>query len=961
MKRKNIILLLISVLLVSVIGNVIWKIKISKEDVENSFVLLSEDFTDKKIVDESSALEAIEDVAKILRLGNAKQELNSSQIDTVFGHTYYRFQQTYKGYPVYGRTVTVSADEDGNALLLAGNISEVSALPLEGQKITFKEAVRSAEDYIATHFDIPDRRQIEIISIGSDELVIYPENDMFKLSYVISAYFYSEDDPGHYELVVSAENGEVLRINRLLYEAVGYMDSDISRKNGFPIFESEEGYYLWDTEDDFYVFNFNNRKSKDILKNTWGMELKDENNNPRWVSYWNEGEFVVSDNVIFGDTDLEKEKDFEAGARLLIHTKKVADFFEDLGFQRNSRVYLYYQDGYDNGENARGGMYSGTGIVSMGTKIGVDAIDILAHEYTHYVSLNIVGWNGGNETDSINEAISDIFGVLIEAHIKEEEIDWEMGKLRNLKYPDGDCIWNYADYTDELDEYSASTLISHAAYLMWNGIDGNGFFEALNEKELASLFFETLYVLPPDCTLNQFRTLVQNVAEYQNLSIAQKNCVSNAFFQTGLSLTAFPVEKDGLSIDLYGTGGVSYEDFTLLVRQGGYEKEYSGKSIYMEKIVFPEEGECQLYFTDNVNLNNQITVNILVVGQGGSDRMPLFTSFGTEEAEGPITALTTEMLSSEEDVGMVEDGLSREVSLYFENYEQLVEELDMKPTDYWQFPDSNSYIKNQFYLEWINDLFSMKNEGNSNIKLYGCNLGNDIGQVQRAFQQNGWTKYYNTRDRSVYIAIINKRDYIVELYMDENGKLDSWYLNNWPEGEGMAEAFLQLEKNQIEKLSSEQLEYIRKALNIPDNLPVEVRQSEAYYWEGAGCWIIPVNFYYQGQMIAGVNADAYTGEPLANFFLYDSDFLLPQDETEPMYRVMYSDDELCEMAREYYAARNTYVPPFIQVEEINGDMVRIQIYESMGDHTTTYDWYTVNRYTAEGEDVSGNVIDLKNP
>lgn len=76
-----------------------------------------------------------------------------------------------------------------------------------------------------------------------------------------------------------------------------------------------------------------------------------------------------------------------------------------------------------------------------------------------------------------------------------------------------------------------------------------------------------------------------------------------------------------------------------------------------------------------------------------------------------------------------------------------------------------------------------------------------------------------------------------------------------------------------EGLNQSQLEDIRKALGVPDDLPVEVQQSEIYYWEGADRWLIYVDFMYQGEMVASVEADAYTGEPLRGFFMYSSENL----------------------------------------------------------------------------------------
>lgn len=210
---------------------------------------------------------------------------------------------------------------------------------------------------------------------------------------------------------------------------------------------------------------------------------------------------------------------------------------------------------------------------------------------------------------------------------------------------------------------------------------------------------------------------------------------------------------------------------------------------------------------------------------------------------------------------------------------------------------------------------------------------------------------------------------------------DEWYADQADAIEGIKDRILEIigddaaeepeseteqsgpEQSGLGPLSPEQLEYIKKVLNVPEDLPVEANQSEAYYWEGADLWLIYVEFSYQGEPVASVEADAYTGEPLADFWMYTPpDSLTSQpEETVQAHQGPYSDEELCEMARVYYEARYSEAPPGIQVDGTDGDLVRIQIYESMDDHLTTYDWYTVNRNTAEGVDILGDPIDLKNP
>ncbi|MGN1250288.1 MAG: hypothetical protein ACI4XW_09415, partial [Candidatus Spyradocola sp.] len=108
---------------------------------EEPFTLFTEGFTDRKIVDQASALAAIRDVGDALGIGDVNAELAGEAENVISGNTYYRFAQQYQGIPVYGRGMVVVADGEGNGLSLSGNY-----VPVQGV------AVESA----VTHADIED-------------------------------------------------------------------------------------------------------------------------------------------------------------------------------------------------------------------------------------------------------------------------------------------------------------------------------------------------------------------------------------------------------------------------------------------------------------------------------------------------------------------------------------------------------------------------------------------------------------------------------------------------------------------------------------------------------------------------------------------------------------------------------------------------------------------------------------
>lgn len=74
----------------------------------------------------------------------------------------------------------------------------------------------------------------------------------------------------------------------------------------------------------------------------------------------------------------------------------------------------------------------------------------------------------------------------------------------------------------------------------------------------------------------------------------------------------------------------------------------------------------------------------------------------------------------------------------------------------------------------------------------------------------------------------------------------------------------------------------------------------------------------------------------------------------------YSNDELCTMAVNYYTKTTGEAPPSAAAVTNEDGSVTIQLYKNLGDHNSTYAWYTVDRNTAAGiDESSGKKIDLK--
>lgn len=116
------------------------------------------------------------------------------------------------------------------------------------------------------------------------------------------------------------------------------------------------------------------------------------------------------------------------------------------------------------------------------------AVDVVAHELTHGVTQSESELEYAFQAGALNEAISDIFGALVEHQVEpNEQNNWLIGEkiertegtpLRNMsdperaELPQPDHMQEYLDYTLDQDNggvHVNSGIINHAAYLMAMG------------------------------------------------------------------------------------------------------------------------------------------------------------------------------------------------------------------------------------------------------------------------------------------------------------------------------------------------------------------------------------------------------------------------------------------------------------------------------------------------------------
>lgn len=482
---------------------------------------------------------SLAECAEEFELENALSELTLQNETTVDGDTFFRFQQNYQGLPVYGRSVVYVADSEGRGIATSSNVSDISKNFSTTPTLSESEAIDAASGALAEELG-----EGECSAPVCDLCIFNLSGAEDRLAYWICANYYT-DTMYCYEVIVDAENGKILHYQSTVAAEndTGYTASDTEKKDGFPVWkEDDDGktqYYLADTDLGISVRTFKNKKSK--TTSFFGKKSRH--------FYGDEKDFstpVVSEDNIFGNGK-EAELHYEDAVRLMRLVSRLQTHMQDnFGFQTmTGKTLLYIDDGYDGGKNALGGRdFLKNGLISVGKVTGVDDVDVICHEYGHVISFAIVSWTlQTTENAAINEAFSDIFGELMESKLcKTDEPNWlhtndNRPSCRDLIEPKDSG--NYEKVSDigtktNEDQYTLSTIISHAFYLMWNGgIDGNEN-KKLSEDQLLKLWYRTLLLLSGDADFSACRTMTELAARSLHLSDSQMACVAEAFDEVGI-------------------------------------------------------------------------------------------------------------------------------------------------------------------------------------------------------------------------------------------------------------------------------------------------------------------------------------------------------------------------------------------------------------------------------------------
>lgn len=637
------------------------------EDVDSNFISIDDEINNIMVENEEAVLNALDEISESLGIEDVTKELKIASVNEVEGEKFYRVQQYYNNIPVYGNSVVLGVDENGNALGLTSNTSVVQDVDT-APSISLSEAQKSLEEFLE------GQKPKDMAFYSPNELVIYTLDDGENILVynIVASFSIDNGEQRNFECFVDAHTGEVIKLLSLdLYEVVDAEGKDSTGNNRDFIVnqKSSSEYILQDETRNINIYNVGN--------NPLTYKFYDSNNNPaktyesiEYVEYLSDGKKVqiVSNSA--------NQWDDSSAITLMANLKDTYDFYDKILSRKGTNGKKNIINGFYNDSMPSMGSYNaycwGTALywqnevlLSFGTDNEI-SVDTVGHEYTHGVERSISGMEYEGESGAIMEAYSDIFGELVEDYsidgIMDGDCDWIHGR-RNMvdpsknKYPSKYNGKYFRSIENKLDRHGNSkndyggvhtnnTVLSHAAYLMFNGIDGNENMK-LNTEMLSKIWYRSLLLLHSDSTFEQCANSVYKSAQsMKGITDEQLSCIVKAFKAVDIDVVTDSCVTTGKGslLHIKDVNFKYYDNYHLRIvdlkdlrnPQTIVETDINNASGYTLDL---EEGNYRVIVSDNDEngSDKEYYRTIRIINDGGIGRfnvpVTIYTDFGGIFAE----------------------------------------------------------------------------------------------------------------------------------------------------------------------------------------------------------------------------------------------------------------------------------------------------------------------------------------
>lgn len=476
---------------------------------------------------EKQNLAATQNVAKALELkpGNNVQKLKANQDKN--GDVHVRYQQTYKGIPIWGKQIVLHRDKQGKIKRFGGTLVHDIGQDISNTTPQLSlERIRSKvqKPYLDVGYHIEDQQQGLRIYID--------DKDVAHLAYEIQFFADSEQavNPTRPTYLVDAKSGEVL----LQYEGLAHAEADGpggNQKIGFyeygkeydPLLVQQSGSTcIMDTPNIVQTINLDGRTSGSVHTFTCPTNT---------VKEINGAYSPLNDAHYFGKVVYDMYKDWLNTAPLT--------------FQLQMRVH--YRKRYENAFWNGSSMTFGDGASYFYPLV---SLDVSAHEVSHGFTEQNSNLIYSGQSGGINEAFSDMAGEAAEFYSRGSN-DWKVGfdirksptgALRYMENPplDGRSIDHASQYVSGMDVHYSSGVFNKAFYLL--AVDyGWG-----TENTFKAFAHANQNYWTPSATFDSAAAGV--LAAAQDLSLPASD-VTAAFAQVGVSTDGGVVEPPSSACD----------------------------------------------------------------------------------------------------------------------------------------------------------------------------------------------------------------------------------------------------------------------------------------------------------------------------------------------------------------------------------------------------------------------------
>ncbi|WP_199426865.1 S8 family serine peptidase, partial [Thermaerobacillus caldiproteolyticus] len=470
--------------------------------------------------------------------------------DKIKGNQVVRLQQVYKGIPVFGSSQVAHVDQSGVLRALSGTVvpSLDQQVHLSGErKITSERAIEIAEN------DLPSQKR-QYVKTPTAKLNIYIKNQHAYVAYVVELNYLGEE-PGRWFYFVDAYSGKIIhKFNNLQSEHVQGTGKGVLGDSKTLNMDLEEGVYsLIDQTRGSRIATYDAHYTEDLPGEIWSS--KDNQLDDRYEAP------AVDAHYYIGITYDYYQNVYHRNG------------LDDLGGDINSTVHYSedYNNAFWNGEQ----MVFGDGDGQMFLPLS-GGLDVVAHELTHGITEQTAGLIYEGEPGAINEAISDIFGTLVEFY-NNKNPDWLIGEDIYTPGKNGDALRSLEDPTiyGDPDHYSKryrgdednggvhinSGIINKAAYLISEGGTHYGVqVTGIGKEKLGAIFYRALtQYLTPLSSFYQMRVAAIQAAQDLYGNGPEVETVKKAFQAVGIegpnNIKDLPV--DGSVTDTFEMEGQS--------------------------------------------------------------------------------------------------------------------------------------------------------------------------------------------------------------------------------------------------------------------------------------------------------------------------------------------------------------------------------------------------------------------